>query len=93
MTEAFGAVTREFHTPSDGIVIGKSVNPAAETGARILHLGVVASDDDPRFLPRVPYTLRTASAQANRILSQLSRRPGPLSDHHDADFVRRGAPT
>jgi predicted deacylase len=42
---AFGDVIREYHAPEDGVVIGKSVNPVGQTGARILHLGIVASPD------------------------------------------------
>ena len=37
----FGDLTREYRAPHDGVVIGKSVDPVASTGARILHLGVV----------------------------------------------------
>jgi predicted deacylase len=51
---AFGDLEREFHSPEDGVVIGKSVNPVAETGARILHLGVVAGPGDARFIGREP---------------------------------------
>ena len=39
----FGDVIRQYHAPEDGIVIGKSVNPVSQTGARILHLGVLMS--------------------------------------------------
>jgi uncharacterized protein len=42
LRNAFGDVIREYHAPEDGIVIGKSVNPVGQTGARILHLGAVA---------------------------------------------------
>jgi predicted deacylase len=45
LRNAFGDVIREYHAPEDGIVIGKSVNPVGQTGARILHLGAVAPDD------------------------------------------------
>jgi predicted deacylase len=44
LRNAFGDVIREYHAPEDGIVIGKSVNPVGQTGARILHLGVVAPE-------------------------------------------------
>src|SRR5690606_22581737 len=44
LRDAFGDVTREYHAPEDGIVIGKSVNPVGQTGARILHLGIVARE-------------------------------------------------
>jgi predicted deacylase len=42
---AFGDVIREYQAPHDGIVIGKSVNPVGQTGARILHLGTRAAPD------------------------------------------------
>jgi hypothetical protein len=45
LRNAFGDVIREYHAPEDGIVIGKSVNPVGQTGARILHLGTLASED------------------------------------------------
>lgn len=36
----FGDLTKTYTAPEDGIVIGKSVSPVAQTGARILHLGL-----------------------------------------------------
>ena len=39
LTNVFGDLTREYRAATDGIVIGKSTNPVAQTGARILHLG------------------------------------------------------
>ena len=36
----FGDLIREYFAPEAGVVIGKSVNPIAQTGARILHLGI-----------------------------------------------------
>lgn len=44
LSNIFGDVVREYRAPYAGVVIGKSVNPVAETGARIAHLGVVAED-------------------------------------------------
>ena len=41
----FGQCVREYQAPYEGIVIGKSVNPVGQTGARILHLGRIAPDD------------------------------------------------
>lgn len=38
--DIFGEVVKQYHAPEDGIVIGKSVNPVSQSGARILHLGV-----------------------------------------------------
>ncbi|MFZ1865166.1 MAG: succinylglutamate desuccinylase/aspartoacylase family protein [Polyangiales bacterium] len=45
LRNAFGDVIREYHAPEDAIVIGKSVNPVGQTGARILHLGIPASPE------------------------------------------------
>lgn len=42
LRNAFGDIIREYHAPNDGIVVGKSVNPVGQTGARILHLGKIA---------------------------------------------------
>lgn len=42
---AFGDVLREHDAPHAGVVIGKSVNPVAPTGSRILHLGVPMAED------------------------------------------------
>jgi uncharacterized protein len=44
--DAYGDVVREYHAPHRGIVIGRSVNPVAPTGARLLHLGVLARPTD-----------------------------------------------
>ncbi len=37
----FGDLIKEYESPEDGIVIGKSVSPINQTGGRVLHLGVV----------------------------------------------------
>ena len=42
LTDIFGTVIREYRAPESGVVIGKSVNPVGETGARILHLGILS---------------------------------------------------
>lgn len=36
----FGQVSRTYHAPENGIIIGKSVDPINPTGSRIIHLGV-----------------------------------------------------
>ncbi|MFK7936211.1 MAG: succinylglutamate desuccinylase/aspartoacylase family protein [Saprospiraceae bacterium] len=41
MRNIFGEITKEYHAPEAGIVIGKSVNPVNQTGGRILHLGII----------------------------------------------------
>ncbi len=35
----WGEITKQYHAPYDGVVIGKSVSPVNQTGGRILHLG------------------------------------------------------
>ena len=37
----FGDVIKEYVAPEDGIVIGKSTNPANMSGGRIIHLGII----------------------------------------------------
>ncbi len=41
LRNAHGEVVCTYHAPEAGIVIGKSVNPVARKGARILHLGIL----------------------------------------------------
>lgn len=42
----FGDTIKEYFAPEDGIVIGHCVNPIGQTGARILHLGVVMDESE-----------------------------------------------
>ena len=37
----FGKLVDRYVAPNDGVVVGKSDNPVAQTGDRILHLGIV----------------------------------------------------
>ena len=37
----FGEQVEAYNAPEDGIVIGHCVNPIGQTGARIIHLGVL----------------------------------------------------
>lgn len=46
--DLFGALVCEYRAPHDGVVVGKSTNPVAESGARILHLGQLADPALPR---------------------------------------------
>ncbi len=39
--DPWGRRLRTYHAPESGVVIGRSSNPVATTGARILHLGVI----------------------------------------------------
>ncbi|MCB9791956.1 MAG: succinylglutamate desuccinylase/aspartoacylase family protein [Alphaproteobacteria bacterium] len=43
----FGELIREYTAPWSGVVIGKAVDPVAETGARVMHLGRLAPEDHP----------------------------------------------
>jgi len=45
LRNAYGDTVTEYAAPQAGVVIGKSVNPVGQTGARILHLGILARDD------------------------------------------------
>ena len=38
---AFGEIIKEYIAPENGIVIGKSSNPANMSGGRIIHLGII----------------------------------------------------
>jgi uncharacterized protein len=39
LKNAFGDIIKYYYSPSDGVVIGRSSNPIAVQGARIIHLG------------------------------------------------------
>lgn len=39
--DPWGQRLRTYHAPGPGIVIGRSTNPVAPTGARIVHIGVI----------------------------------------------------
>lgn len=39
--DAFGEIIKEYHSPEDGVVIGKSSNPSNMSGGRIIHLGIL----------------------------------------------------
>lgn len=41
LKDPFGAVLARYLAPEDGVVIGLSTNPAAVSGSRILHLGIL----------------------------------------------------
>ena len=41
LRDAFGDTTKEFFASEDGIVIGKHVQPVAQTGTRIIHFGII----------------------------------------------------
>ncbi len=49
--DVFGHQTAEYRAPHDGIVIGKSVDPVADTGARVLHLGVLREGQSEEIDP------------------------------------------
>lgn len=48
-TRVFGDVHREYRSPARGVVVGKSINPVGQTGARILHLGDLEPESSTRF--------------------------------------------
>ena len=52
LTDIYGDEIGEYSASEDGVVIGHAVNPIAQSGARILHLGRIASPEDSRFQVR-----------------------------------------
>ena len=52
MTNIFGDLVEEITAPTSGVVIGRSVDPVAHTGARVLHLGRIAEVGTQGFLTR-----------------------------------------
>lgn len=46
LRDIFGERGAQYTAPEDGVVIGKSVDPLAQTGSRILHLGI-----HPEWMP------------------------------------------
>lgn len=47
----YGDTIARYYAPEDGIVIGKAVNPANQTGSRILHLGIVGDKSEMGACP------------------------------------------
>lgn len=41
LRDVFGDVVEQYRAPYDAIVVGRSVDPVAETGARVVHLGLI----------------------------------------------------
>jgi uncharacterized protein len=61
----FGEVIAQYRAPHDGIVIGKSVNPVAQTGSRIVNLGAIASASDIHsFCPQDQKTVQKTTPTA-----------------------------
>lgn len=50
---AFGDVIRHYESPFEGVVVGRSVDPVGQTGARIVHLGTLADESDDLISPEV----------------------------------------
>lgn len=42
----FGAITKTYYAPQDGVVIGRSNNPVNRSGGRIIHLGIIDESHD-----------------------------------------------
>ena len=49
----FGEVITQYQSPHDGIIIGKSMNPVAQSGARILNLGLIANPENHSFYGQI----------------------------------------
>lgn len=51
LRNVWGDIVREYHAPEDAVVIGKSTNPTARAGSRIVHLGIIGKVDEPHKTP------------------------------------------
>ena len=51
-TNIFGDLICEYKAHEEGVVIGRSANPVGQTGARIMHFGIIAEAGTPPFLAR-----------------------------------------
>ena len=51
LIDPWGQVIRTYRAPEDGVVVGKSANPVARAGSRILHLGVPGPVSRDRAVP------------------------------------------
>ena len=51
LRDVFGQDLQTLHTATGGVVVGKAVDPVAQTGARIIHLGRLATPADG-LIPR-----------------------------------------
>ena len=49
----FGDTIKEYYAPEDGIAIGHCINPIGQTGARILHLGVLMDEAERSKFERI----------------------------------------
>lgn len=45
VVDIFGFVIKKYVSPEDGVVVGKSTNPANVQGDRIVHLGILAKPE------------------------------------------------
>lgn len=52
MSNIFGDAIDEIHAPHAGVIIGRSVDPVAQTGARVVHLGQIAQPGAHGFYGR-----------------------------------------
>jgi len=60
-TNVYGDVVREYHAATPGIIIGRSVDPVGQSGARVVHLGRLAAEAH-EFIPRESVLSITSSA-------------------------------
>jgi uncharacterized protein len=48
VTNAFGDVVAEYEAPEDSVVVARATNPVCQTGARVVHLGIMGKGRNPR---------------------------------------------
>lgn len=51
LVDPWGRLLRTYRAPENGVVVGKSANPVARAGSRILHLGIVGDVETERSEP------------------------------------------
>lgn len=81
IVDAYGDLIHEYTAPHSGIVIGRSVNPVAHTGDRILHLGRLATAADQQLLMRGDFrtTVHDGSGDSVDAIAALRREEQGLS--------------
>ena len=66
ISNVFGDIVARYEAPEAGIVVGRSVNPVAQTGARIIHLGRIVTPRAAGLHPRPAASSDTAPSADGR---------------------------
>ncbi|MBW2713042.1 MAG: succinylglutamate desuccinylase/aspartoacylase family protein, partial [Deltaproteobacteria bacterium] len=52
LSNAYGDIVKKYLAPENGIIIGRSANPVGQSGARIVHLGIVSNGVQTATTPK-----------------------------------------